>query len=336
MAVLQRAKNWELMLMLLVLTDEDIVPLLDMRDLIPLMEEFLRARDSGHTVTPPRHSVEFAPFGKLVFTIGGLKTGARALAGFRVYDTFPGPDDEFDAQTVAVWDSKRGSLLGLIVGWVLGEWRTGALGGVAIKHMSRPDARRCAVLGTGGQARTQLLAAAACRSLTEVRVYSRDPQHRRAFAAELATLIKGDVQPTASAQEAVEHADLVICATSSKTPVLETKWLCPGAHINALGPKMLNEHELPTDIAERITLLATDSIEQANGYPEPHFLAASAAWNHLQDLATLVAKPVPPRLGGDITLFSSCGLAGTEVLAAAHLLERYRLARQGSIHASAG
>ena len=141
-------------------------------------------------------------------------------------------------------------------------------------------------------------------------------------------MIKGDVQPTASAREAVERADLVICATSSKTPVLETKWLSPGTHVNALGPKMLNEHELPPDIAERVTLLATDSVEQANGYSEPHFLAASAAWGQLQDLATLVAKPTPRRSGDDITLFSSCGLAGTEVLAAAHLLERYRLARQ--------
>jgi ornithine cyclodeaminase/alanine dehydrogenase-like protein (mu-crystallin family) len=314
------------MVMLLVLTDEDILPLLEMRDLIPLMEEFLRARHADETVTPPRHTVEFEPFGKLVFTIGGLNSGDRALAGFRVYDTFPSPDDAFDAQTVAVWDSKRGSLLGLVVGWALGEWRTGALGGVAIKHMSRPDARRCAVLGTGGQARTQLLAAAACRSLTEVRVYSRDPEHRRKFAAELATRIEADIQPTASAREAVEHADVVISATSSKTPVLETKWLSPGTHVNALGPKMLNEHELPTDIAERVTLLATDSIEQANGYHQPHFLAASAVWNRLQDLATLVAARTSPRSGDDITLFSSCGLAGTEVLAAAHLLERHRLA----------
>jgi ornithine cyclodeaminase/alanine dehydrogenase-like protein (mu-crystallin family) len=316
------------MRMLIVLTDEDILPLLDMRDMIPLMEEFLRARYSGETVTPPRHTVEFAPFGRLVFTIGGINSGARALAGFRVYDTFPSPDDEFDAQTLAVWDSKRGSLLGLVVGWALGEWRTGSLGGVAIKHMSRPDARRCAVIGTGSQARTQLLAAAACRPLTEVRVYSRDPEHRRRFAAELATTIKADVQPAASAQEAVEHVDLVISATSSRTPVLETKWLSPGTHVNALGAKTLNEHELPTDIAKRITFLATDSIEQANGYPEPHFLSASAAWDHLQDLATLVAKQTPPRSGDDITLYSSCGLAGTEVLAAAHLLERFRAARQ--------
>jgi ornithine cyclodeaminase/alanine dehydrogenase-like protein (mu-crystallin family) len=314
--------------MLLVLTDDDILPLLNMQDLIPLMEEFLRARHSGETVTPPRHTVEFSPFGRLVFTVGGLNSGDRALAGFRVYDTFPSPDDEFDAQTVAVWDSKRGSLLGLVVGWALGEWRTGALGGVAIKHMSRPDARRCAVIGTGRQARTQLLAAAACRSLTEVRVYSPDAEHRRTFAAELAIMIKGDVQPVASAQEAVEQADLVICATNSKTPVLQTKWLSPGTHVNALGPKMLNEHELPIDIAERITLLATDSIEQANGYHEPHFLAASAVWKHLQDLATLVAVPTSPRSGDDITLFSSCGLAGTEVLAAAHLLDRHRLARR--------
>ncbi|HEY1657396.1 MAG TPA: ornithine cyclodeaminase family protein [Candidatus Sulfotelmatobacter sp.] len=312
--------------MIPVLTDENILPLLKMQELIPLMEEFLRARHSGHTVTPPRHSVEFAPFGKLMFTTGGLNTADRSLAGFRVYDTFPTAEGEFDAQTLAVWDSRRGALLGLAVGWALGAWRTGALGGVAIKHMSRQDARRCAVIGTGKQGRTQLLAAAACRPLTEVRVYSRDPERRRRFAAELATMIEPDVHPAASAKEAVEQADLVICATNSKTPVLETNWLSPGTHVNALGPKILNEHELPVDIAERVTFLATDSIEQANSYSQPHFLAASAAWARLQDLATLVAEPTPARSDDGISLFSSCGLAGTEVLVAAHLLERFRLA----------
>jgi len=311
-----------------VLTDEDILPLLDMQQLIPLMEEFLRARYAGETVTPPRHGVDFPPFGTLMFTIGGLNTADRALAGFRVYDTFPTADGAFDAQTLAVWDSRRGALLGMIVGWALGAWRTGAIGGVAIKHMSRPNAQRCAVLGTGKQARTQLLAAAACRPLAEVRVYSRDPERRRRFAAELAPIIDCDVQAAVSAQEAVEQVDLVICATNSKTPVLETNWLSPGTHVNALGPKILNAHELPTDIAGRVTFLATDSIEQANGYPEPHFLAGTSAWRRLQDLATLVAAPAQARPDDGISLFSSCGLAGTEILVAAHLLERYQLARQ--------
>ncbi|MGB8986168.1 MAG: NAD(P)-binding domain-containing protein [Candidatus Sulfotelmatobacter sp.] len=314
--------------MIPVLRDEDILPLLDMQALIPLMEEFLRARHSGHTVAPPRHNVEFPPFGRLVFTIGGLNNADRALAGFRVYDTFPTADDAFDAQTVAVWDSRRGALLGLVVGWALGAWRTGALGGVAIKHMSRQAARRCAVLGSGRQARTQLLAAAACRSLSEVRVYSRNPERRRQFATELAGMTKLNIQPVASAQEAVEQADLVLCATNSRTPVLETNWLSPGAHVNTLGPQLLSAHQLPTDIAGRVTLLAADAVEQVKSHAEPYFLAGSALWNQLQDLATLVAVATPPRSDDGISLFCSSGLAGTEVLAAAYLLERYRLARQ--------
>lgn len=313
--------------MISILTDENILPLLDMQDLIPLMEEFLRARHAGETVAPPRHSVEFPPFGRLVFTIGGMNNADRSLAGFRVYDTFPTADGELDAQTVAVWDSKRGALLGLVVGWALGAWRTGALGGVAIKYMSRQDAHCCAILGSGKQARTQLLAAAVCRSLTEVRVYSRNPERRRQFADEMTCLTGLDVQPVASAREAVEQADLVLCATSSPTPVLETSWLSPGAHVNTLGPQVLSAHQLPIDIAGRVTLLAADAVEQVKTHREPYFLAGTAVWNQLQDLATLVAVPGPTRSDDGISLFCSSGLAGTEVLAAAHLLERYRSAR---------
>ena len=81
-------------------------------------------------------------------------------------------------------------------------------------------------------------------------------------------------------------------------------------------------------LSGRVTLLAADAVEQVKSHAEPYFLAGSALWNQLQDLATLVAVATPPRSDDGISLFCSSGLAGTEVLAAAYLLERYRLARQ--------
>ncbi len=111
------------------------------------IEAALAARAAGQLVAPPRHFVGFAGLGSLVFTIGGT-TGAEPLAGFRAYDTFGRPQHE---QLVAVWSAETGELQGVFVGTLLGEIRTGAIGGIAIHHMSAPDAALVGILGSGSR-----------------------------------------------------------------------------------------------------------------------------------------------------------------------------------------
>ena len=316
---------------ILILTDNDLGSLLNMSELIPLMTEFLHAQAANTAVTPARHNVAFHPFGNLVFTIGGVHNQDRALAGFRAYHNFKTHADVEDTQIVGVWDSESGALSGLVLGKSLGEWRKGAIGGVAVQHMSRPDAGTCAVIGTGRQARTQLLAASACRTFSEVRVYSRAENGRRQFAAELTAELKLKVRAVETAREAVEGAEIVLCATRSTTPVLETAWLAHGAHVNSVGPKTRSSDELPIDIASRVSLIASDSIEQLADSPELNFLSAEPVWARLQPLSTLVAGTTASAPAhGDISLFCSTGLAGTEVLAAHHVLQRYRAAARSS------
>src|SRR5213592_4608691 len=73
--------------------------------------------------------------------------------------------------------------------------RTGAIGGVAIKHLARPDASRAAILGSGRQARTHLEAAAVVRHFASVKVYSPNATHREAFASEMRETLDLNVVP---------------------------------------------------------------------------------------------------------------------------------------------
>ena len=249
--------------------------------MIPVMETFLRARAEGRTVAPPRHAVDFGAAGKLVFTIGDVEDAARSLAGFRVYDTFPISVPVQSGQLVAVWDSGTGALLGVILGDLLGEWRTGALGGVAIRRMARAGAKICAVLGTGRQARTQLLAAVASRELAEIRVFGRDEARRAGFMHALSAETGKIVRPSRSAREAVEGADIVLCATNSPTPVFDAAWLAPRVHVSSVGPKLRSAHELPLNFGARVTLLVSDSPEQLSAYREPHVISGHAMFDRL-------------------------------------------------------
>lgn len=311
-----------------VLNDAEVNALADMPSLVAAVERCLQAKANGRLVAPPRHSVSFDT-GKLVFTIGGIASGEgenEGIAGFRVYETFGG-SGVARAQLVAIWDSASGNFMGAIIGDALGILRTGAIGGVAIDRMARPDLRTCAVLGAGRQAEAQLMAAVAVRpGLRAIRVYSRNARNRESFADWMSGRLGITVQPVAAARDAVGDADLVLCATDSGTPVLATEWLAEGAHVSTLGPKLVDHHELPREIGQVADVAATDSLAQLHAYPEPYFLDGTPAGDRMLDLSDIVAgRAAGRRNSTDITLFCSVGLAGTEVAVAELLLRRKRV-----------
>jgi ornithine cyclodeaminase len=300
-----------------ILTDTDVAARADMRSLIAVIEQALRAKAEGRLVAPPRHRVEFGDRGGLVFTVGGV-IGDGDLAGFRAYETFRGPDNN-RAQLVAVWNNANGAFKGVIVGDLLAAVRTGAIGGAAIKAMARPAARVLAIIGSGFQARTQAWAAAAARPIAEIRVYSRSDDNRQRFAADIGARLGVKAIACDAAERAVAGADIVICATSSTAPVISAAWLAPGAHVTTIGPKIKGRQEVGLDVADRSGLIATDSPAQLAALD--FFLGGTDHGARMVDLADIVAGRRPGRTSADlVTLFCSAGLAGTEVLVADALL----------------
>ncbi|ACE91670.1 probable ornithine cyclodeaminase protein [Rhizobium etli CIAT 652] len=309
-----------------ILRDEDLVGGALMPIAIDALEAAFLARASNRLISPPRHHVSFPGRGDLVFTVGGL-IDETPIAGFRVYDTFNGAEH---TQIVAVWSADSARLEGVILGERLGSLRTGAIGGLAVRHLSAPDARNVGIIGSGAQARTQLAAAAAVRNLDRARVYSRDETNRKVFAKEMQHALGLDVEPVNSASKAVDDADIVICATTSQTPVVQSGDLKPGVHVNTVGPKTLQGYELGLDVADVAAVIATDSPEQARGYASPFFLTGSGNNDRIADLADIIAGKAPGRRSSEeITLFCSVGLAGTEVVVASAILRSPALDLRG-------
>ncbi len=175
------------------------------------------------------------------------------------------------------------------------------------------------------------MAAAAVRKLQMVRVFSRNEERREAFARDMARDLGLAVEAADSARAVVQDADIVICATDSTQPVLEAGWLKPGAHINTVGPKSIGGHELPVEVALNADVVATDAPEQIRAYGEPFFLDGTPAAERVVDLSSIVTSGRSVRTSGrETTLFCSVGLAGTEILVAARVLEALRRARAGA------
>jgi ornithine cyclodeaminase len=227
--------------------------------------------------------------------------------GFRSYDTF---GHESGEQLVVLHDARTGRIRALAVGEEIGSRRTGAIGGVAVDALARPDASTLGVVGAGAQAWTQVWAAAAVRPLTAVTVFSRTPARREAFAARVRAELGVPAHAAGSATEAVRGRDLLVLATTSPTPVVAAADLAPGTHVNAVGFKQRGRAEFGPDLPAAAGVIATDSPAQADAYQPP----IAVPVDRMRSLGAIVAGDEPGRTSaGEITLFCSVGLAGTEV-----------------------
>jgi ornithine cyclodeaminase/alanine dehydrogenase-like protein (mu-crystallin family) len=143
-----------------------------------------------------------------------------------------------------------------------------------------------------------------------VRVWS--PRRAEAFAAETG------VRAVASLEEAVQGADVVVVATTSRTPVLQGAWLAPGTHVNAVGAVRPDWRELDYDVLRRARLFvdSREAVLRESG-------DAIAAPGPITEIGDALAGRASGRVSADeITLFKSVGVAVEDVAAAALVYAR--------------
>src|SRR5262249_28600828 len=142
------------------------------------------------------------------------------------------------------------------------------------------------------------------RQVKSVRVWS--PRNAKAFAVE------NGVTASASAEEAIRGADIVVVATGSQVPVLMGDWLSPGVHVNAVGATRPDWRELDDRSLARLRVYV-DSRE-AGAKESGDVIAAGQIDGEVGE----VAAGLKPGRGSweEMTLFKSVGLAVEDVVSA--------------------
>jgi alanine dehydrogenase len=282
--------------------------LLRMEEVIPAMERALADFSSGEVVQPVRTILPVADhegFFALMPAYAGGALGAKLVTFYPQNQGVP-----THHATILLVKPETGEPLVSMDGRLITEVRTAAVSAVATKYLARPDASVLALIGSGVQARSHLEALRLVRRFEEVRVWS--PRHAEDFARQF-----DGVRASASAEEAVRDADVVVVATTSKTPVLSGEWLSPGAHVNAIGAPRPDWRELDNDVLRRARIYV-DSHEAA--FKESGDVIA--AGEAVAEVGEVVVGAKPGRESAeDITLFKSLGLA-VEDVATADLVHR--------------
>jgi ornithine cyclodeaminase/alanine dehydrogenase-like protein (mu-crystallin family) len=173
-----------------------------------------------------------------------------------------------------LFDMDTCEILALMDDHFISTLRVGATSAVASKHLARKDARVMGLLGSGEQAKTQVTAHAAVRSLTRVRVYSPTKENRERFAREMSQETGIEVVPVASAEEAIRGSDIVTAATNTVDPVIEGKWVEAGMHLNSIvgGDGFLPRKELDDEAVIKAGLIVV-------GYKPQIFLDRQAEFH---------------------------------------------------------
>jgi ornithine cyclodeaminase/alanine dehydrogenase-like protein (mu-crystallin family) len=283
--------------------------MLRMEDLIPAMERALIDFSAGRVVQPVRSIVNVPQSSA---RMGIMSAVYRDIMGAKLVNVYP--DNEARGlpthlALVVIFRSDTGETLAVMDGRLITEMRTAAVSAAATKLLSWPSARTLAVLGSGVQARSHVQALALVRRFDEVRVWSRDPQHAKAFADEIGAT-------ASSAEDAVRGADVVVTCTNSPEPVLQGAWLKPGVLVNAVGAVGATRRELD-DTAMRGAVVV-DSRQAAMQESGDVLLAGAQIYAELGELLA----GTKPRPQAEVTVFKSLGLAVEDLAAAKLVLEK--------------
>jgi ornithine cyclodeaminase/alanine dehydrogenase-like protein (mu-crystallin family) len=267
-------------LTMILLTNEDVEPLLKMPDCIAAIEAAFADLGNGDAVDIPRQDA-IVPIGREgavhdLKTMSGTwpKAGIAAIrlnsdivtgmvvngAARRVKLALSEPDGRYNGQ-VLLFSTDTGQLLCIVNDGLMQRARVGATSGVAAKYLARTDAKVLGLLGTGLQAGGQLEAMCAVRAFAEVKVYSPTTENRRRFAEHYRKMLDVDIRAVDTAEEAAKGADVLVTATNSLAPTVKPEWLKPGMHLSSV-----NRTELKPAVFELVDRLIVNAREGGKSF----------------------------------------------------------------------
>jgi alanine dehydrogenase len=291
------------------LTEADVGCLVTVKDAIATLEELFATWGQPGTGNLPRQRAQLAGG---AFNLMGAAYGAKGVHGLKAYAGLKG--GQFHT---LLYSSVDGRLKAMIEADLFGQMRTGAASGLATKLLAKADARTLAVIGTGRQSRTQVLAVCAVRPIRRVSVFARTAEHRENYARAMEKELGLEVRPAPTGEACVADADVVVTITKSAEPVCRAEWLAPGAHVNAAGANSADRREVDAETVLRSAVKVTDHVEQAKveaGEFRELVAAGKLAWADIRELGELVTGKAKGRGSpSELTLFKSLGIALEDV-----------------------
>jgi thiomorpholine-carboxylate dehydrogenase len=290
--------------------EDEVCARLQLPDLIEAMERALVEFSAGRVQQPVRTVLEFGErslFGLMPSYVPSLPAlGAKLV-------TVCAGNAKFGLDThqamIVMLDPKTGLTEAVLDGRYITEVRTAAVSAVSARRLARSNAQVLGILGSGVQARSHSKALSLVRGFREVRAWSPNPDRLRQFAVETGSLAMK------SAEAVVRGADVVVAATASPTPVIQSEWVGDGTHVIAVGACLPWQRELDPVLVERARLVVDSRAAALKEAGDVVMGITEGRWTAEHIRAELGELPARQN-DREITVFKSLGLAVEDIFAA--------------------
>ena len=271
----------------------------------------------------PRTDVE-GHFNVLRGWIGGdIDSAGVKVVGDYVPNYLQGRPSEYGLLTL--FDPHMGAPKAIIDATGITEMRTGAITALGAKHLGPRNPKVLAHIGARGTAYWNVRLLCHLFDFDEVRVHSRRPESRDAFAATLRRDLGREITVTDDWQSCLEGADILVEASRlpSPQPLFKTSWVKPGALVVPYGTMSAVELSL-TDIMDKVVIDDWGQAQGLFGSLRAHVDAGKLSADTLHaELGQIAAGLKPGRERDDETiLFWHRGLSLSDIALGHAMLDK--------------
>ena len=323
-----------------ILKEKDMLDIFSMKDTMAAVSDAMKAYSEKRCNIPLWVNIDVPEHHGQSLYMPGYVSDLEAL-GMKIVSVYPGNVEKGLTAVpamMALLNAETGEVCCIMDGTCLTRMRTGAVSGVATELLARKDARTMALLGTGGQAGTQLEAVLNVREIELVKVYGRNIEKAKAFAqrmqAKFQPVFGTVIEASLSSSEALNDADIVTSATTSKEPVYDGRLLKKGVHINSVGsytPEMSEVDEYVVCNSRAYVDTREGVLHECGSFLKPIKNGAYDFKRVIGEIGELILEKVPGRTSEDeMTFFCSVGSAVQDVVVAKKIYDKAKALKAGT------
>lgn len=305
-----------------VITRHDIESFLTMDMVIEAVEEayVLNARNKVHL--PPVLSIDVSQHNGEVDIKSGYERVDDIIGVKLASGHYSNPENyglPTGMATILLVNAKNGMPLAVMDGGLITDMRTGAAGAVSAKYLARPDAKKVAVLGTGMQARMQILAMSRVFSLDEVFVWGRNADKVKTYITDMEKKTDLTFTMCSTPSESVKNADIIVTTTTSEVPLFNKEDVKPGTHIACIGADTEGKQEIDEHLFKG-NKVVVDSLEQCRTLGEVQhalkqgLISDEDVHGEIGDI--ILGKEKGRETEEEVTIFDSTGLSIQDITTA--------------------
>ncbi|MGN0423496.1 MAG: ornithine cyclodeaminase family protein [Lachnospiraceae bacterium] len=319
---------------MLLLNREDIKQVFTIKDAIEADKIAFKMVTDSSCAMPLRTNIPVPEYdGSLLFMPAYSETMDAAV--LKIISLFPHNVEHglpSSPAQVMLMDGKTGMVVSMMDGTYVTQLRTGAASGAAFDVLAKKECRKGALIGTGGQAATQLEAMIAVRKLEEVKVFDLNYERTRQFAERMEKELERygtRILPAKSSDEAVEDADLLITVTPSQKPVFDAARLKEGITVSCVGAYQHHMQEMDPNLLVRASKIYFDSqdavLEESGDIIRPLEQGIITKEDFTGNLGDVLAgKLVGRENEKEIIVFETVGVGAQDLVTAKEIYERAR------------